>query len=246
MTDTAAQWSGATYERIAATFAPIHEELVNRLEPEPGQAFLDVACGTGAVALLAARAGAEVVGLDLSADQLEKARKAADDAGLTIHFDEGDCQALPYDDSRFDYVVSAFGFIFAPNHARAASELTRVCGAGGRLGFTAWPRGEWDRVAEELHRPVPEGDDARRWGDPAHAEDLLGAAFDLEFHSGAWVVPGTPEELWELARTSVPPLRSWLETLDAEHYAQAERVHLEFFGGGEMRREYLMVFGVRR
>ena len=239
-------WSGATYELVAATFAPVHARVVAELGIAPGERLLDLACGTGGVALAAARAGAEVTGLDLSADQLAKARRAAEEAGLTIRFDEGDCQALPYDAASFDLVASVFGFIFAPSHARAAAELTRVCRAGGRLVFTAWTRGEWDRLAERARRPLPEGDDAREWSSREHVEELLGSAFELHFESGVWAVSGSPEELWELMRTSVPPLRSWLETLGPDRYAEVEKVHLEFFQGGEARREFLCVSGTRR
>ena len=96
---TAEVWSGATYERLAETFAPIHDRVVALLDLAPGSRVLDVACGTGGVALRAARAGAEVVGIDISADQLAKARRAAADEGLEIRFDEGDCQELPYGDA---------------------------------------------------------------------------------------------------------------------------------------------------
>src|SRR5581483_3709905 len=124
--DAAAAWSGATYERIAESFAPIHAELVEALRVQPGERFLDVATGTGGVALPAARAGAEVTGQDISTDQLGKARRAAEEAGLSIRFDEGDAQELPYEDESFDVVASAFGAIFAPDRERTARELQRV------------------------------------------------------------------------------------------------------------------------
>ena len=132
-------WSGASYERLAETYAPIHDRVVAALALEPGTRVLDVACGTGAVALRAARAGANVVGIDISPDQLAKARSAAAAAALNVHFDEGDCQELPYGDAEFDAVASTFGAIFAPDHERTAAELARVCRPGGRLALTAWP-----------------------------------------------------------------------------------------------------------
>ncbi len=130
LSDAAAAWSGATYERIAEALAPIHRRIVEMLEPQPGERFLDLACGTGGVALVAARTGADVTGLDISADQLVKAQAAAEEAGVSITFDEGDAQALPYADSSFDAVASVFGMIFAPDHGRAGAELTRVCRPG--------------------------------------------------------------------------------------------------------------------
>ena len=207
--------------------------------------MLDLACGTGGVAFVAARTRADVVGLDISADQLDKARQAAEKEGLEIRFDEGDCEALPYGDGAFDAVASVFGFVFAPSHRRASAELARVVRRGGQIAFTACPADEWSRLGERLGRPYPEGDDSQEWGRRTYAEEQLGDAFELRFDVGEWVVSGSPEELWELVRTSVPPLRVWLDTLDSERYAEAERVHVEFFAGGAMRREYLLVLGER-
>jgi SAM-dependent methyltransferase len=238
-------WSGASYERIAATFTPVHEQVVRELGVVSEDRVLDLACGTGGVALVAARTGADVVGLDISADQLEKARRGAEKAGLEIRFDEGDCQEMPYTDESFDAVASVFGFIFSPDHRRAASELVRVVRPGGRIAFTAWPEDEWSRLGDQLGRPYPEGDDAREWSRREYVTELLGGAFQLRLDCHEWTVSGSPEELWELVRTSAPPLRVWLEGLDADRYAEAERAYLEFFAGGELRREYLLVVGER-
>ena len=120
--------------------------MVGELAPGAGERLLDLACGTGGVALIAARRGAEVTGLDISADQLAKARAAADKAGLSIRFDEGDAQALPYGDAEFDMVASAFGVIFAPDPRRAADELARVCRSGARIAVTAWPEDDWAQL----------------------------------------------------------------------------------------------------
>ena len=118
---------------------PCRTSIVGRLAPQPGERFLDLACGTGGIALIAARTGADVTGLDISADQLEKARAAAAEAGLEIRFDEADAQALPYEGASYDAVVSAFGMIFAPDHRRAADELTRVSKPGARHSRSSSP-----------------------------------------------------------------------------------------------------------
>ena len=240
-------WSGASYERIAETFAPIHDRVVGSLAIEPGTRVVDVACGTGGVALRAARAGADVVGIDISADQLAKARTAADEEGLAIELDEGDCQELPYGDAGFDAVASAFGAIFAPDHERAAGELARVCRPGGRLALTAWPKDEWSEVNERAGRVFPPGPDARDWAEEAHVRALLGDSFDLELLRGEWRIEAdSGEELWELASTSMPPLRSWLAEQDDEVRAYAQRVYLEYLAPGVLRREYVLVVGTRR
>jgi len=216
---------------------------VRTLAPEPGERFLDLACGTGAVALLAAKAGSDVVGLDISPGQLAKARDAAAEAGLDIRFDEGDAQELPYDDGAFDVVASAFGLIFAPSHERAAAELARVMRPGGRLAMTAWPRDAYS----ELGREYPEGDDSREWGRRERAGELLGDAFELGFEDGEWVVVAdSAEELFELVKTSAPPVKAWFEKLDEAGRAEGEREYLDFLAGGELRRPYLLIVGRRR
>lgn len=240
-------WSGASYERIAETFAPIHDRVVAELDIQPGTRVLDVACGTGGVALRAARAGANVVGIDISADQLAKARVAANDAGLTIELDEGDCEALPYANGEFDAVASAFGVIFAPDHEQAAAELARVCRPSGRLALTAWPKDEWSEVSARAGRSLSAGPDARDWAEEAYVRALLGQAFDLELQGGEWCIEaGSGEELWELTSTSMPPLRSWLAEQSDEVRAHAERVYLEYLAPGVLRREYVLVVGTRR
>lgn len=248
MTPTVADvWSGASYERIAETFAPIHERVVATLAPGPGERVLDVACGTGGVALRAARTGADVVGLDISADQIAKARRAATREGLEFQLDEGDCQDLPYGDSSFDAVASVFGAIFAESHARAAREIARVTRPGGHLALTAWPESEWSHVGARLGREAPPGDDNLEWGRPEYACELLDSSFELAFESGEWVVrAASAEALWELVSTSVPPLKAWLDTIDDERRAEAEQAYVELFDGGEFRRHYLLVLGTRR
>ena len=240
-------WSGASYERLAVTYAPIHDRVVAALALEPGTRALDVACGTGAVALRAARAGAEVIGIDISADQLAKAREAAAAEGLAIRFDEGDCQELPYGDAEFDAVVSAFGAIFAADHQRTAAELSRVCRPGGRLALTAWPNDGWSDVNERAGRKFPEGPDARDWAEEEHVRALLGAAFDLELQRGSWSIEAdSGEELWELASTSMPPLRAWLAEQDDDTRARAEQVYLDYLSSGVLARDYVLVLGTRR
>jgi SAM-dependent methyltransferase len=239
-------WSGASYERIAETFAPIHDRVVAALAIEPGTRVLDVACGTGGVALRAARAGAGVVGIDISADQLAKARGAAEAEGLAIRFDEGDCKELPYADGEFDAVVSVFGAIFAPDQERTAAELVRVCRAGGRLALTAWQKDAWSEVHTKAGRPQYDVD-AREWGDTEHVRALLGSAFDLEFEPGEWRVEAdSAAALWEFLSSSMPPLRAWLASADAQARAHAERVYVDFLEPGVLSREFVLVLGTRR
>jgi len=247
--------NGATYERLAARFTPVHEHLVELLGIRPGERVLDLATGTGAVALLAARASANVTGLDLAEPMIAKARAAAQEAGLEVRFDLGNVEHLPYDDASFDVVTSAFGFVFAPDHANVADELRRVMRSGGRLGFTAWkpnPRlGELYR--RFTHEPL-EGREAYEWGREDHVEDMLAEEFELEFEDGTlWLEAESGEEIWELFSTSAPPVQALLRQLDEARAEEFHRAFVELYegyrtpnDGVRAPRRYLLVLGTRR
>lgn len=241
------RWGGADYERLAATFAAIHDRVVAALDLRPGDRLLDVACGTGALALRAARGGAEVTGIDVSPDQLAKARFAAADEGLDVRFDEGDAQALPYQDAGFDVVASTFGVIFADDHERTAHELARVCRPGGRLAVTAWREDAWSSLGKRLGYLQPSAADPRRWAEEDYVRELLEDAFELRFEHGEWAVErDSSEELWAFLTATAPPLKSWLETLDAGRRAEVDAAYLELLAPGELRRRYLLSLGSRR
>jgi SAM-dependent methyltransferase len=134
-----AEWAAGDYPSVGERLRPAAEALVAALEPLRGTEVLDVATGTGNAALAAARAGARVVGVDLTPELLEVARERARAEGLEADFLEGDAEALEFEEDRFDRVMSTFGVIFAPRPAVAAGELARVCTPGGTIGLTTWP-----------------------------------------------------------------------------------------------------------
>jgi SAM-dependent methyltransferase len=142
MSDAAAvraEWAAGDYPAVGKRLAPAAEALVAELGPLHGAELLDVATGTGNVALAAARAGARAVGVDLTPELLEVARTRASAEGLDADFLVGDAEALEFEEDRFDRVTSAFGVIFAPRPAVAAGELARVTTLGGLIGLTTWP-----------------------------------------------------------------------------------------------------------
>jgi len=247
-------WSVGTYEQLAGALEPAHDQLVERLVPAPGERWLDLATGTGDVALRAAAAGAQVTAIDLAPPMVEKARRAAEEAGLDIRFDVGDVEYLPYEDACFDVLVSSFGLIFAPDHANVASELARVSCSGARLGFTAWKP---DPKVGELYRrfseePI-EGREAYEWGREDHVEHMLGEDFELDFLDGTlWLEAGSGEMIWELFSTSAPPIVTLLGRLDAEAAEEFHRAFVEHYesyredGGIRAPRRYLLVLGRRR
>jgi SAM-dependent methyltransferase len=219
--------------------------MVETLGPKRGDRFLDLACGTGGVALVAARGGADVTGLDLSADQIAKARAAARGAGLSIRFDEGDAQSLPYADGEFDSAASAFGMIFAPDHALAAAELTRVCRPGARFAITTWTRDEWFQLGARL-RPDYEGATAQRWAEEEYVHGLFPEA-ELSFERGeSTIAAASADDCWQLLSTSVPPLKAWLDTLGPDEREDAGREYEHLFSDGSLTRVYVLILGTRR
>src|SRR5206468_1222153 len=119
-----------------------------------------VGTGTGGtIAIPAAQRGAKVVGSDVAPELFEHARRRAAEAGVEVEWIEADAQDLPFDDARFDRVTSTFGAMFAPDHARAAAELARVCRPGGRILMTTWVNdgfvGEMFRLAGSFMPPPP-------------------------------------------------------------------------------------------
>ena len=123
-------WSSGDYGRIAWITVPLGRELAEAVEVRPGSQVLDVACGTGHVALEAARRFCEVTGLDYVPALVDIARRRAAAEGLEVDFQVGDAEALPFADDSFDFVLSAIGVMFTADHDRAGAELVRSCRPG--------------------------------------------------------------------------------------------------------------------
>lgn len=248
MSAAADLWSGGRYELVAAQFAEIHDELVESLAPRSGECWLDVATGTGEVALRAARAGAEVVGLDIAPRLLEQARSKSSE----IEWVEADAQALPFGDAGFDVVSSSFGVIFAPDQLAAAGELARVC--RGRLGLTVWRPDEGPHaIYSKFGREEPAGPIADDWGREERLQDLLGETFELEFRERVWWLVGeSPEQVWELMSIAAPPFKAFVDSLDHDRRAAFREAMVGYwsrFQGNDGVREpchYLLVLGRRR
>jgi SAM-dependent methyltransferase len=245
-------WGSTDYDRIGRRFADVHDEVVRRLEPGPGMRWLDVATGTGEVAIRAARAGADVTGVDIAPRMLEEARGKAGD--IRIQFDEGDAERLPYADASFDVVSSVFGSMFAPDHEAVARELARVSRPDARLGFTAWkPNPEIAELYSAFGLDPPEGTQPFDWGREEYVEALLDGAFELEFDHGTWfLVEPDGEAVWELWSTSAPPFRAQLARLapgDLDRFHEAYVAYCERYREGDavaVPRAYLLVLGRRR
>jgi SAM-dependent methyltransferase len=250
-------WGSAEYEPIVGLTREVHEALIERLKPTPGEAWLDVATGTGAVALRAAKAGADVTALDLAPALIEAARRRAGEEQVAIKFDVGDAEALPYADSSFDVVASALGTQFAPDHRAVANELARVCRPGSRLGLACWTpesgvAGMFGVMQPFLPPPAPGAGNVFDWGRPEYVEDLLGAAFELSLEQRDTVLRArSGEEVWQIFSTHYGPTKTLAEGLDPERRHDLHRAWVEFFegfrrdGGIEQSRTYLLVLGRR-
>lgn len=169
-------WSSGDFPDIAKMIEPASTAIVEGIGIGPGDKVLDIATGTGNLAIPAAKLGAEVVGLDLTPELLEVARERAAAEGVAVEWVEGDAEALDYPDNAFDHVVSAFGMIFAPRHELAAAEMTRVCRPGGNLAMTSWNseglNGSLFQVMGK-HLPAPPEKMATMvdWGSPQYIID---------------------------------------------------------------------------
>jgi SAM-dependent methyltransferase len=186
-------WASGDYPAVARgidAVAPAH--LIRRAGVAEGDDVLDVATGTGNVALRAAAIGARVVGLDLTPELFDAARRRAADWGVDVDWVEGDAEELPFADASFDRVLSAFGVQFAPRHDVTASELVRVCRPGGCIALCNWtPEGQVGEMLSIIGRymppPPPFASPPPRWGDEAHVRRLFGdvdADIELEFERG--------------------------------------------------------------
>ena len=251
-------WSSAPFERIAEIITEMHVVLVERLAPQPGEHWLDLGCGTGDVAFHAARAGAIVTGSDLSPTLIETAERHARELGLDLTLEVADCQALHYPDASFDVVSSSVGVIFAPDHARVAAELARVCKPGGRMGITAWRRDSgvgdiFDGMAKFMP-PPPEGAGSPfQWGEETYAEKMLGGAFELSFEElDTRHEHHDPAEMWELFRTSYGPSHVLWSSLDEDRRQELDETMTAVFeehregDAISMERRYIVVTGVRK
>ena len=175
-------WSSGDYRSIAWITVPLADELVAAVDLAPGSSVLDVATGTGHVAIAAARAFCPTTGIDYVPSLVGTAARRAEAEGLDIAFEVGDAEALPYDDDRFDNVLSAIGTMFTADHQQAADEMVRVCRTGGRIGMANWtPSGFVGRMLKTVGRYVTPPAGAlppTRWGDPDVVTELFAGRVD--------------------------------------------------------------------
>src|SRR5215213_5030858 len=255
-----ATWSAGDFGQIAKRLAAEAEKFINGLGLKPGMKVLDVACGTGNLALPAAKLGATVTGADIAVNLLEQGRARAAAEGLEIKFDEGDAEALPYEDASFDAVVTMFGAMFAPRPELVASELKRVCCPGGFIAMANWtPTGFLGQMFKTMssHVPPPPGMPSPvLWGSEETVRQRLGegiSKLETTPQKITWVFPFSPAEVIERFRMYYGPTQKAFGSLDEEKQA-ALRKDLEQLwathnqatdGTTRVDAEYLEVVAVR-
>jgi SAM-dependent methyltransferase len=176
-------WEAGDYSTSADQSLLVSELLCEAVDLRAGEHVLDVACGTGATSLAAARRKANVIGVDFSSNSLARARERAAFEGLDITFQEVNAEALPFDDETFDVVLSTFGAQFVGDQDAVAQELVRVCKPGGRIGLANWTPGPFfghffkimaDHAPKQMQKtPVPDKPGVL-WGTEQRLHELFG------------------------------------------------------------------------
>ncbi|HEV2608707.1 MAG TPA: class I SAM-dependent methyltransferase [Noviherbaspirillum sp.] len=255
-----ATWMAGDYGHFARFLEPGALEFLARLQLQPGTSMLDVACGAGQIAIPAARAGIKATGIDIASNLIEQANQRAAAENLDARFEEGDAEALPYEDASFDTVVSLIGAMFAPRPDKVAAELVRVCRPGGKIVMANWtPEGHVGQMFKIIGRHVPPPPlmpSTMKWGDEATVRDRLGVGTTqvlVEKHLYPMRYPFGPNEVVEFFFTYYGPTNRALAALDSDGQA-ALRAELEQLwttnnkaqdGTTNIQAEYLHVTAIR-
>ena len=245
-------WAAGDYAEIAAReLWPLGERIVERAAVREGDDVLDVACGTGNAAIRAAAAGGRVVALDLTPELLAAGRAAAEAAGASLDWTEGDAEALPFPDESYDVVLSVLGVMFAPRHRVAARELARMLRPEGRLAVCSWAvdsplAGVFRAVARYLPPAPGFASPPWLWGSEEHVRSLFdGTGVELEFERGVSDLPpfDSAEENVEYHSRTLGPLIAVRALTEADGRWPALRSELVELHDGLVSSEYLLALG---
>lgn len=205
-------WSAGSYSEIAPKYSPMAGHLVEQTEISSEDHVLDIGCGTGTVAITAARRGAQVTGVDITPTFLQKAQANAEIAGIeNLSWQEGDATDLPFDDNTFDVTVSNLGHMYGDPPDTAAQELLRVTRPSGRIGFTSWtPTSLYPSMAGIVMTVVPPenlpdfSEPPFLWGDTSTVQQRLGDSVEnIEFETETVQYQAlSPEHFWQQTATN--------------------------------------------
>jgi SAM-dependent methyltransferase len=228
-------WMDGNYDYFSRYMEASAVEFLDSLGVDPGTSLLDVACGSGQLALIAARRGAKVSGVDIATNAILAARGRAELEGLNVRFDEGDAEALPYEAASFDVVATLFGAMFAPRPELVATELLRVCRPGGRIAMGNWTRegfiGQMFKTFARFIAP-PGMPSPVLWGDENTVRERLGAhVSDLRLTRVIYQFnyPFSPADVVEFFRQNYGPTTRAFATLGAADQASLRKELVELW-----------------
>jgi SAM-dependent methyltransferase len=215
-------WASGDFSVVAAMIVLVAERLCDTADLRAGWRVLDTATGTGNAAIAAARLGCTAVGIDYVPALLERGRVRAAAERLPVELLDGDAEELPFGDDTFDAVTSVFGSMFAPDHAKAAAELVRVCRPGGTIALASWtPEGFIGELLRTVggHVPPPAGLQAPTlWGREEHLRELFGDRIEsLVLHERTFTFRfRSPEEFVDVFRRTYGPTVKAFAALEGE------------------------------
>jgi len=213
-------WMAGDYDRLSRYLEPAAEDFFRRLAAPRGSRLLDVACGSGQLALIASRAGVIATGIDIAENLVERARERARVERLGAQFRVADAEALPFADASFDFVTSITGAMFAPRPEVVAAELLRVCRPGGTIAMANWtPQGFIGKMLRAVSSFVtPSGmPPPVLWGDQATVHQRLGrgtSSLRLMCHKVEFHFPFPPREVVRFFRNYYGPLNRAFASLN--------------------------------
>lgn len=252
-------WMAGDYDRFSRYIESSARDFYARLQVAPGCRLLDVGCGSGQLALMAAKDGLEVIGVDIASNLVERARARAQAEGLRARFEEADAEALPFEDASFDAVASVIAAMFAPRPDLVAKELLRVCKSGGIIAMANWtPEGFIGQMFKTVSKFIAPSwmPSPVLWGDETTVRERLGKGLsDLSLVRRHYTLsyPFPPSEVVEFFRRYYGPTNQAFASLDVGG-CENLRQELEALWSSHNRAgmdcttvfsEYLEVIGIR-
>ena len=256
-------WSsgGRAYDEVSQGVSEGIRHCVMRLAPQKDEQVLDIATGTGLTARHISRSGAKVTGTDIAQGLLDAAHQLADEEGLSIDWQLGDAEKLPFADAFFDAAASTFGIMFASDQEAAISELARIVRPGGRIAIAAWLP---DSTAVKLRQVVapfipPAPQQATpppspfNWGDAVWLQNTLGEYFELGHENGELTHrAASPEEAWRVYEDGFGPIRATAQALGNDQRLELKSAFETWIDGYStglgvaLTYQYLVTIGVRK
>jgi SAM-dependent methyltransferase len=249
----------ARFAPLQALTTPTAARLVKFASINPGRRVLDIACGTGVVAITAARLGAQVTGIDLTPELLSHARENASIANVNIEWHEGDVENLPFPDSIFEVVISQFGHMFGPQPEITVREMLRVLKPGGTIAFATWPPelliGRSFALVSRYGPPLPAGiAPPMLWGDPNVVRERLGSTVkQLTFDRATMQVPAlSVQHFRKTIEQTAGPVTKLVEFLSASDpgklnafRSEYDALIAEYFEDNMVRQDYLLTRAIK-